>query len=456
MAGLLNTPPYGGGLLGSQQSSGLLGGIANFFRPWTPEDRARVAAVMPPDLAPTQIVKGMVGGAANLAMQANEAMPWGGNNPQAIGYDPRAGTVDPSKMIPFASNVAGYATTGAMAAPAVQGGVGMGIRAWHASPHDFDRFDRTKMGTGEGAQVYGAGHYLAENPEVSGKGGQYDKQFSADPRYIEVGEERIPVTRNLRESMTPRDRAAYFAAKGDIDAAIRLHDQKARELESGIRPTSFQREAGWGDLDLLRGTVTELEALKAAGARPAPAKIYEVDIDASPDEFLDWDKPMSEQSAKVREALTSMPEFSGRLDPEDPLISGHNIMAQWDQPAETSEKLRAAGIKGIRYKDAGSRIDGDAAKIMANYGSREKALEVAEQRLSSAHYSDRAYWEKIVKELSKSETSNYVVFDDNTLDILKKYGIAGLTAGGAGAAMLGGTSDPASAAAPSYSTGGRF
>ncbi len=128
MAGLLNTHPYGGGLLGSQQSSGLLGGIANFFRPWTPEDRARVAAVMPPDLAPTQIVKGMVGGAANLAMQANEAMPWGGNNPQAIGYDPAAGTIDPSVMIPFAQNVAGMATTGAMAAPPVAGAAGMGIR----------------------------------------------------------------------------------------------------------------------------------------------------------------------------------------------------------------------------------------------------------------------------------------------------------------------------------------
>mgnify|MGYP000081260380 CR=1 FL=1 len=167
MAGLLNQNPYGGGLLGSQQSGGLLGGIANFFRPWTPEDRARVAAAMPPDLAPTQIVKGMVGGAANLAMQANEAMPWGGNNPQAIGYNPQAGTIDPSKMIPFATDVAGMATTGSLAAPAVGNGLGMGIRAYHGSPHDFDRFLMDKIGTGEGAQAYGHGLYLADHPEVA-------------------------------------------------------------------------------------------------------------------------------------------------------------------------------------------------------------------------------------------------------------------------------------------------
>jgi len=47
-----------------------------------------------------------------------------------------------------------------------------GIKAYHSSPHDFDRFDLSKIGTGEGAQVYGHGLYFAENPKVSGQGGQ--------------------------------------------------------------------------------------------------------------------------------------------------------------------------------------------------------------------------------------------------------------------------------------------
>lgn len=105
--------------------------ISNFFRPWTDEERAQVAAVMPPDLAPTQIVKGMVGGVANLAMQANEAMPWGGNNPQAIGYDPQAGTIDPSVMIPFAKDVAGMISVGAGAIPG--GGLRAGLSMDRAS-----------------------------------------------------------------------------------------------------------------------------------------------------------------------------------------------------------------------------------------------------------------------------------------------------------------------------------
>ena len=42
-----------------------------------------------------------------------------------------------------------------------------GIRAYHGSPHSFDKFDLKHMGTGEGAQVYGKGHYFAGNPDVS-------------------------------------------------------------------------------------------------------------------------------------------------------------------------------------------------------------------------------------------------------------------------------------------------
>src|SRR5215510_1270366 len=37
------------------------------------------------------------------------------------------------------------------------------FRAYHGSPHEFDRFDARKIGSGEGAQMFGHGHYFAEN-----------------------------------------------------------------------------------------------------------------------------------------------------------------------------------------------------------------------------------------------------------------------------------------------------
>ena len=42
----------------------------------------------------------------------------------------------------------GSAIAGAEANP-------QGFIAYHGSPHDFDKFDMSKIGTGEGAQAYG-------------------------------------------------------------------------------------------------------------------------------------------------------------------------------------------------------------------------------------------------------------------------------------------------------------
>ena len=45
----------------------------------------------------------------------------------------------------------------------------LGMTAWHGSPHKFDKFSLDKIGTGEGAQAYGHGLYLAESPKVAGE-----------------------------------------------------------------------------------------------------------------------------------------------------------------------------------------------------------------------------------------------------------------------------------------------
>ena len=41
------------------------------------------------------------------------------------------------------------------------------ITAYHGSPHEFDQFDTSKIGTGEGAQSYGHGLYFAESEPIA-------------------------------------------------------------------------------------------------------------------------------------------------------------------------------------------------------------------------------------------------------------------------------------------------
>jgi hypothetical protein len=76
-----------------------------------------------------------------------------------------------------ASRIPGGAPAGSVGAGGAKLVQPEGIFAYHSSPYTFDKFDLSKIGTGEGAQVYGHGIYAAENPAVSGQGGQYWNQF---------------------------------------------------------------------------------------------------------------------------------------------------------------------------------------------------------------------------------------------------------------------------------------
>ena len=130
-------------------------------------------------------------------------------------------------------------------------------------------------------------------------------------------------------------------------------------------------------------------------------KMYEVAIHATPDQFLDWDKPLSQQSEAVRNLINEHPrmgpavkEWAAREDGKGSAVWRAADELTKDE-ARASEALKNAGIPGIRYLDQGSRGAGHG-------------------------------------------TSNFVVFDPSIIEILRKYGLLGPIAAGAVANSLGG------------------
>lgn len=134
-----------------------------------------------------------------------------------------------------------------------------------------------------------------------------------------------------------------------------------------------------------------VDDLIAAGARPVgPGRLYEVNINAEPEDFLDWDAPLAQQPESVRSALG---DVQARLDDNirkynfanAPQVAGKDLyglnmltgLDYFDAPSQTQGLLNR-GIPGLKYLDQGSRSIGDG-------------------------------------------TRNYVVFDDSLIDILNKY-----------------------------------
>ena len=218
----------------------------------------------------------------------------------------------------------------------------VGKTVWHGSPHTFDKFDLSKIGTGEGAQSYGHGLYLAEaRPTAEG----YAKTLSGET--FKVGNEVFDP--HSLQHLNVRT-AAYG---GDVDKAL----EKARAIAAGDSPVA----------NLAKQDLAVLENIKAQGGMmPNEGNLYKVDL---PDEqiakMLDWDKPLSEQPKNVQEALA-------KFDPDmyhveggdyDPTELGQMVYSRMSQnPAEASQRMYQAGIPGIQYLDQASRGAGEGTR----------------------------------------------------------------------------------------------
>jgi hypothetical protein len=245
-----------------------------------------------------------------------------------------------------------------------------GIRAYHGSPHDFDRFSMDKIGTGEGAQAYGHGLYFAQQEDTA-------QQYRDALKYP-----RVKNPSNAVEQVA--DDLNYH--RGDAAGLKRIYEGMLER----------------GSPDAQKMAREKLDALPEALGK-YKGHMYEVNIDADEADFLDWDAPFGKQPQRAQDAMKkawedaggtlegrTLPPFASRDDAgiESMLAAMEMSMGRGKQGAAETY-LREAGIPGIKYKDAGSRgVDGVEA------------------------------------------SRNFVVFDDKLISILRKYGVAGLLAAG--------------------------
>lgn len=197
-----------------------------------------------------------------------------------------------------------------------------GFDVWHGSPHDFDKFDISKIGTGEGAQAYGHGLYFAEAPGVAK---DYQKSVKLNP-----------LEENVSEYL---DRS-----RGDVPKAIASLD---RYIERG-RAEGYP-QAAIDDHQSMRDFL-------ASGNRPSPGYLYQARINANPEDFLSLEGRFGEQSPNVQNALTTLlAERQPGLDiyPEYRADGLMNVARM--RPEEISSALKDRGVPGLSYFDAGSR-----------------------------------------------------------------------------------------------------
>jgi hypothetical protein len=293
-----------------------------------------------------------------------------------------------------------------------------GLIVFHGSGADFDEFKLDKINTGEGAQAYGYGLYFTDSEDIA----NFYKSSVRQVQDLRQGYEvsyKGKAFKNLGDT-SDGDSAGleYFAVSGIMDNLPKVITMETKDLPQSeliqlakdMRVNDFKRQIERLEDDevsdlILQSLNQELSALEAIDPNDivfSEGKTYQVNVGVKPDELLDFDKPFEEQSPLVQRAVAKtfyeMTEddaanfgFETVSEAQPYLLDGftaQRFLNDWSSVRgsdDAGEKLlEKHGVKGIKYK--------------ANRGASDAP---------------------------KEGPSNYVIFDDKLIQIMKKYGIVG-------------------------------
>jgi hypothetical protein len=283
---------------------------------------------------------------------------------------------------------------------------------WHAGPHKFPptkknplgEFDPTKIGTGEGAQAFGYGHYVAQNPSTAKYYGEKLRMasFGYDGKKIEPGTKMSDAIEYLWNWQGDKAGALSDAAgdpamqkmiksldydkieMGPYTYKVDLPDEQIVKMLDWDKPLDQQPEIR----KALEGTdyqvgISEKEAEKLADARLRnEANDWADETGGDPVDYINnanWEKYVAEE---MKNAGGINANTAGK-DLHDLIMkdSGYRreLFDPYDYQVDTSETLRSFGIPGIKYLDQASRQAGEGTRNFVVFPGMEDILTIKER-----------------------------------------------------------------------------
>ena len=339
------------------------------------------------------------------------------------------------------------------------------LKAFHSSPHDFNKFILEKIGTGEGAQAYGWGLYFAENPEVAKyyretfeelSGGLHindkklDEVYNVDIRnkfpelysdLMEEGAERIRFEKDdILDQYLDTGTDLYDEASDSVDELIQENMKDRPDIELSFRlQDKLRMGAGLPDDEVQRIIdLAEEVFLDTADMDTILGNLSQIQDDSQLDIVMDYLNP--KQKEMFNERLAPKIEMKGgeAKTYEVVLKVNKDKLLDWDEPLMNQPEVLKK-IEGFLEKEYGdpeivldrlglldvnkkvSATGGDFYETITGY-SPEKAKAFSERLRDEVGIDGIKYADGFTRRKDGS-SKNFVIFDPRLIEITKQYGI---------------------------------
>jgi len=320
--------------------------------------------------------------------------------------------------------------------PAASFGKELYQSAWHGSPHDFEKFSLHAIGTGEGAQAYGYGLYFAGDKVVA----EYykNKLSEVTERNLYIGDTHLDNYDFTDEYVLSVQKSAQMDGSFTDDDIVASGERIIRDAERELE--SVDKTDDPEEYDKLQNRIKEAQKLTTVRMEEKKGQLYEVEIPDS-DKMLDWDKPLSEQNDFIKSILEKenidtsnrKVKFTQGITPNDGIYKADNG-GQIETKYDFNHKTGKYEISGY--------------EITVGGGGTFKTLEKAKEKFSSYLSGANLFYERLISKLGSAENAskylesigiqglkyldatsrgkgtgnhNYVVFDENAIEIIKKH-----------------------------------
>lgn len=309
------------------------------------------------------------------------------------------------------------------------------ISAGHASPHEFERFSMDKIGTGEGAQVYGHGLYFAENPRVVDE--YYEnfnqpvlrfKERNLDTPYTELLRDRFKDVYEglIDDDLTQQWKLNVLDAASEAGLNVDEVDDKLDVLiknvfagsetprdfsfidfdSLGIDPNEVYDLAGnQMALDNVLGGISQAKTMddlqyvledfspeqmrlyrnlvepELAEIRDSASR-YDVNLNVEPEELLDWDRPLVEQPRALNVIKQMYLDEMKRIDANSP--EGEPKLSE----LFTSVDDVSMSDLGLFDRSKGSQAYNTIAASNMGRGAEELSRKLKERGIKGIQYFD--------------------------------------------------------------------